>query len=76
MKHLQTTLIVSSTLLFAACVNDKDDTIQTMQKNTSYAIQSDKNITRTQPNTIIELETDISTGNTTATLMEGGAKIE
>ena len=76
MKYLQTTLIVASTLIFVACGGDKNDTIQTMQTNTSYAIQSDKNITRTQPNTIIELETDISTGETTATLVEGGAKIE
>ena len=82
MKSIKTISMTATALLFVACGggggdnNDSVDTATVMQKHTPYTMQAGKTITRTEVNTIIELETDISTGKTTATLMEGGAKIE
>ena len=73
--------MTATVLLFVACGggggNDGSvDTTTVMQKHTPYTMQAGKTITRTEVSTIIALETNTSTGETTATLMEGGAKIE
>lgn len=53
-----------------------EPTGKTMQKDTPYYMQAGITIVKTQDDTIIELETDIESGMTTAKLLEGGAKIE
>ena len=75
--------MTATALLFVACGgggggdnSDSVDTATVMQKHTPYTMQAGKTITRTEANTIIVLETNISTGETTATLVDGGAKIE
>jgi len=47
-----------------------------MEQGKDYKMTAGDKIVRTQKPTTIKLETDIKSGETTATLISGGAKIE
>ena len=83
MKNITIALMITAVLLFTACgggggggdTDNKNISVD-MQKNTLYAMKAGEVIVKTQKDTVIELETDIKTGVTTAKLIKGGAKIE
>lgn len=78
MKSIQMTIMIIVVIFLASCDeegNTSDVSIE-MKKNTSYVMSKRQVIVRTSNPTVVELETNISTGVTTAMLKSGSANIE